>query len=85
MLKASVLHEHCSICVVVNGDIKNFWVGIRQHSTQGKLHERHHPRGTLPERHNALGGFSTQGKINSNDTWCELKALNPNADAFIKM
>ena len=62
MLNASMLDEHCSICVLVNEDVKSLWVisGIRQYSTHRKLHERHHPRGTVPERHNALEGLSTQ-------------------------
>lgn len=61
-LKASTLDGHCSVCVLVNEDVKTLWVisGIRQYSAQGKLHERHHPRDTVPERHDALEGLSTQ-------------------------
>lgn len=56
MLSASMFNVHCRICALVNEDVKTLWVisGIRQHSTQGKLHDRHHPRDTAPERHNAL-------------------------------
>lgn len=62
MLNASMSDGHCSISVLVNEDVKTVWVisGIRQCSTQGKLHKRHHPRGTVPERHNALECLSTQ-------------------------